>query len=127
MEMTENEAIMILKGNFPKTCKMVDGRYQGGFDDTECDLGKALSLSISALKEIRKYREIGTVKECMAAVEKQKAREPDIWGDGYDNEGNMVYDMYDCPNCGESYEIEGSNYNHCPNCGQALSLGGIPK
>ncbi len=61
--MTENEAIIILKGNFPKTCKMVDGRYQGGFDDTECDLGKALSLSISALKEIRQYREIGTVRE----------------------------------------------------------------
>ena len=39
--MTENECIEILKNNFPKTCKMVDGRYKGGFDDAESELGRA--------------------------------------------------------------------------------------
>lgn len=61
--MTENEAVEILKNNFPKTCKMVDGRYKGGFDDTECEFGQALLLSISALEEIQQYRAIGTVEE----------------------------------------------------------------
>lgn len=61
--MTENECIEILKNNFPKTCKMVDGRYKGGFDDTECEFGQALLLAISALEEIQQYRAIGTVEE----------------------------------------------------------------
>lgn len=61
--MTEQEAIEVIKNNFPKTCKMVNGRYQGGFDDTEGDFGKALLLSISALEEIQKYRALGTVEE----------------------------------------------------------------
>lgn len=54
--MTENEAIEVLKNNYPKTCKMVNGRYQGGFDNTECDFGQALTIAISALKEIQQYR-----------------------------------------------------------------------
>ncbi len=61
--MTEQEAIKVIKNNFPKTCKMVDGRYKGGFDDTECDFGKALLLSISALEEIQQYRALRTVEE----------------------------------------------------------------
>ena len=84
--MTENEAVEVLKNNYPKTCKMVNGRYQGGFDDTECDFGQALTMAIKALKEIQQYRliknatiqeiaevlkefsEIGTVEECREAV-----------------------------------------------------------
>ena len=60
--MTEQEAIEVIKNNFPKTCKMVNGRYQGGFDDTEGDFGKALLLSISALEEIHQYRALGSVQ-----------------------------------------------------------------
>ena len=61
--MTENEAVEILKNNYPKTCKMVNGRYQGGFDNTECNFGQALTMAIKALKEIQQFREIGTVEE----------------------------------------------------------------
>ena len=78
--MTENELIEVLKNNYPKTCKMVNGRYQGGFDDTECDFGQALTSAISALKEIQQYREIGTVEECREAVEKQKNRKSCKYG-----------------------------------------------
>lgn len=67
--MTEQEAIEILRNNFPKTCKMVDGRYKGGFDDTECEFGKALLLSISALFEIQQYRDVGTVEELLELKE----------------------------------------------------------
>ena len=61
--MTEQEAIEVLKNNYPKMCKMVNGRYQGGFDNTESDFGQALTMAISVLKEIQQYREIGTVEE----------------------------------------------------------------
>lgn len=70
--MTENEAIEILKNNFPKTCKKLDGRYKDSFDDTEGDFGKALLLSISALKEIQKYHAIGTVERFQQLAEQFK-------------------------------------------------------
>lgn len=31
------------------------------------------------------------------AIEKQIPKKPNIYGDGYDNNGNIIYDMYDCP------------------------------
>ena len=34
--MTIERAIKVLKDMVPKTCKMVNGRYVGGFEDTEC-------------------------------------------------------------------------------------------
>lgn len=61
----------------------------------------------------------GTVEEMQKAMEKQKANEPYIWGDGC-SDGYPVYDMYDCPGCGKSYEIDGEKYDYCPNCGQAI-------
>jgi len=52
--MEAREAIEVLKKNYPKTVKMVDGRYKGGFDDTECELGQAISTAIIALeKQVR--------------------------------------------------------------------------
>ena len=63
--MTENEVIELLKNNYPKTRKMVDGRLQGGFDDHECDVGIVIDLAINALEEVQQYRAIGTPQECM--------------------------------------------------------------
>ncbi len=63
--MTENEVIELLKNNYPKTRKMVDGRLQGGFDDHECDVGIVIDLAINALEEVQQYRAIGTPEECM--------------------------------------------------------------
>ena len=71
-------------------------------------------------EELEEYRAIGTVEECREAREKQEPQKPDIWGDGYDDKGNMIYDMYDCPNCGKSYEIDYDDYKYCPECGQAI-------
>lgn len=116
--MTENELIEVLKNNYPKTCKMVNGRYQGGFDDTECDFGQALTSAISALKEIQQYREIGTVEECREAVEKQNPKKIIIrnWSSTF------------CPTCGHelSTSLGDGYYKHpiflerCPKCGQAI-------
>lgn len=70
-----------------------------------------------------KYQATGTVEECREAVEKQKAKTPYVWGDGY-SDGKPVYDMYDCPGCGTSYEIDCDSYKYCPECGQRLYLQG---
>ncbi len=59
------------------------------------------------------------VEELREARKKQIPKTPYMWGDGY-SDGKLVYDMYDCPNCGESYEIDGAKYDFCPNCGQAI-------
>lgn len=79
-----------------------------------------LDAAIKALEEIQQYRGIGTVEECREAVERRNPKAPVVWGDGYDNEGNMIYDMYDCPNCGKSYEVDYHDYKFCPYCGQAI-------
>ncbi len=59
-----------------------------------------------------------------AAMEKLMPKTPNIWGDGYDDEGNMICDMYECPNCGKNYEIDYEKYDHCPACGQAIDWRG---
>lgn len=121
--MTENEAIEVIITEKKCVLRNIQGcdRKCGKCDLVMKDkvIIAGYNVAISALEEIQQYREIGTVEECREAMEKQKAKCPDIWGDGY-SEGKIVYDMYDCPNCGKSYEIDSGNYNHCPNCGQKL-------
>lgn len=78
------------------------------------------AYTVEGVAELKQYREIGTVEECRTATEKQKPKIADIWGDGYDDDGNLVYDTYECPNCGETYEIGYQDYKYCPECGQAI-------
>lgn len=60
-----------------------------------------------------------------AVMEKCTPKIPNTWGDGCDDEGRIIYDMYDCPNCGKSYEIDYEKYDHCPACGQAIDWSGL--
>ena len=119
--MTEREVIEILRNNFPKTCKMVGGRYKGGFDDIECEFGKALLLSISTLQEIQQYRAIGTDEECREAMERQRAKKPIEYEDKY----------YGCPSCDNNIMHKWERYPfqmkdrknglpYCLSCGQKL-------
>ena len=74
----------------------------------------SLQYCIYALKEIQQYREVGTVKECREAVEKQKPKKPrDI---EYD------YSYFICPTCGEGIYVSDNFESHkfCLNCGQAI-------
>lgn len=53
--MKNEEAIKILKTLIPKTCKMVDGRLKGGFNDTDSPEYEAIQIAINALeKKIKK-------------------------------------------------------------------------
>lgn len=81
----------------------------------------ALSMAITALKEIQQYRAIGTVEECREAVEKTKAKKcvQDTCPD---------HTHYKCPTCGKiqmseykrGIRILGRITNFCDNCGQRL-------
>ena len=111
--MTENEkliksyadAIDCLKKNKPTS-----GYYM---------LQESIDMATKALEEVQQYRKIGTVEECRAAVEKQTAKKPDYEGDGY-SDGQLVYDTWICPCCGQHYEVDCDRYDYCPNCGQKL-------
>lgn len=63
-------------------------------------------------------------KIIVVALEKQKAKKPNLWGDGY-ADGVLVLDMWECPGCGRDYEIYYDEYDYCPNCGQKIEWEGI--
>lgn len=108
--MTENEALYILN-NYK-----FDMRQNGAFD-----MITTISVVTNAIKELQRYREIGTVEECREAVEKQTQKKCAI-------DSCPDHTHYKCPSCGQ---IELSIYKHgfprlgritkyCENCGQAL-------
>ena len=78
----------------------------------------ALSMAISALKEIQQYRKIGTVEECREAREKQRTKKIII----------RDWNPTKCPTCGHelSTSLGDGYYKHpiflerCPECGQAI-------
>ena len=47
-----------------------------------------------------------------------KALTPTLWGDGY-SDGELVYDMYDCPNCSKHYELDYEQYDPLLNMRQS--------
>lgn len=80
---------------------------------------KARLLTDEHVDMWEEYKKIGTPEECRAAVEKQKAKIPNLSGDGY-FDGKLVYDTYECPNCGKEYEMDYEEHDYCPNCGQHI-------
>ena len=59
-------------------------------------------------------------KKAIEALEKQIPKKPDLEGDGYDENGNLIYDTGYCPNCRHIFEVYYDATRHCPVCGQAL-------
>lgn len=100
--MTENEVIERIKEHM-EIHKLNELR---AFYITE-----AFDIAVTALKEIQQYREIGTVKECRGAVEKQKAKKSVLRSDN----GRL---RKSCPVCGCFFS---PSSRHCPKCGQRLS------
>ena len=116
--MTENEAIERIKDHM-EIHKLNEPRA--------IYITVALSMAISALKEIQQYREIGTVEECREAREKQKPKAPkdelkinpviDCNG-AYVDADTTVYLL--CPNCGEMVGIDENVDKFCRECGQTI-------
>lgn len=94
--MTEQEAIKEIKG---WTNILMSAGSKCALETAE-----AQEMAISALEDRKR----------------KKPEKPNIYGDGYDDKGEIIYDMYDCPNCSKSYELDYEKYDFCPNCGQAI-------
>ena len=107
--MTNKEAIIHIEQIRPKKCKMVNGKLQGGFQDHDSDIGKAIDMAIEALEN-----------------EKQIPKIPDYEGDGY-ADGELIYDTWVCPSCGRHYEIDYDHYVYCPECGQLINWDSLEK
>lgn len=60
------------------------------------------------------------MKIAIEALEKQIPKKPDLIGDGYDDNGNLVYDTWTCPCCETQYELDYDDYKFCPECGQKI-------
>lgn len=116
--MKEQEAIKGLKELYPKTCKMVNGRYKGGFDDHDCMEGQAIDMAIEALeKQVPKKPRIVSEKEIPKTH----------------NLGRLL--QFHCPRCGKfivgTYETDperGGGIHErlkgCSTCLQAIDFSG---
>lgn len=58
--------------------------------------------------------------------DKEKPIKPHIEGDGY-SDGEIVYDVWKCPNCDSAFELDYERHNYCPNCGQHIDWSEIKK
>ena len=118
--MTENEEVMILENLRPGCGEKLSF--------SEGEICEAIDTAISALKEIQKYREIGTVEECRESVWKQKPKKriyPKTALERY-------YHSPECPNCKRELKPQICGYtlpqaigiySYCPWCGQNLEGG----
>lgn len=91
------------------------------------DLAKKHGTIGEMIDECAEYEAIGTVEECRKAVEKQKAKKPDIYTDTrnmVDLHGNVYAEqanVYLCPTCESFIGYVGNNiFHYCPVCGQAI-------
>ena len=96
--MTEHEAISVLKmiethGSLPTNAK---------------------DEAIKALEEVQQYRQIGTVEECRAAVEKQTAAKPLVGMDAYGNDYAICRECSAILSDGEWFA------QYCPDCGKKV-------
>lgn len=80
---------------------------------------EAIEMAISAMKEVRKYREIGTVEECREAMEKQKPKKIVYESGSLFCNGFNHYRTGKCPVCRHFYKSD-DDINYCSECGQAI-------
>ena len=66
------------------------------------------------------------LKIAIKAVNRTIPQQVELEGDGYDPDGNLVYDYAQCPNCQRAFEETDDSWNcgYCPCCGQALKWWG---
>lgn len=82
------------------------------------DTAEAQDMAINALEQVQQYREIGTLEERRAAVEKQNAKKPII---EYEQTHDCVTEIeWKCPTCGTNYIELAPCGEWCCYCGTKL-------
>lgn len=80
--------------------------------------------AINAIKENKPTSGYTVLCEALdmavSALEKLIPKKPDLEGDGYDENGELIYDTGYCPNCRHIFEVDYDATRCCPVCGQAL-------
>lgn len=118
--MTENIAIYCLKAASELNTEMCEECPLYGQTGADHCCEDALQVAIKALEELQQYRTIGTVEECRAAVEKQKAKKPRPIDYkkyiGIVKNAEYLRGAYWCLNCNQA--IKSGTF--CKNCGQKL-------
>lgn len=78
-------------------------------------------INTSRVHPFYNWEEMSEVRDiAIQAIEKQIPKKPDYEADGYDNNGELIYDTWICPNCEKRYEVDYDSYDCCPKCGQAI-------
>lgn len=78
----------------------------------------------NATKYLEQHSQYATRSAVQYAIDRQIPQTPFLWGDGY-ADGVLVYDMYDCPCCGKSFELYYEQTKCCKECGQRFDWTGI--
>lgn len=92
---------------------------QGKYEDTTAGEMEHEDIR-NVMKRLSDYEDTGLTPEQIRELkERDTPKMPQYEGDGY-ADGEMVYDTWICPNCGNKYEVDYDDYKHCPNCGQAI-------
>ena len=118
--MTEQEAIQLHISENIHRIEVIEDFLSTNSDanDKECRKNiDILTKTNKALEEVQQYREIGTLEECRAAVEKQKEKKPPVV-----NRPSIFVKVPVCPNCStpEHYQPLYGKTKYCSNCGQKL-------
>lgn len=80
-----------------------------------------LLMEISTMGEISHSQNIEALEIAKQALEKTVTKSVVLEGDGYDDKGELIYDIAYCPNCNHKFDLGyDEETNCCPNCGQAL-------
>ena len=112
--MTPGEAIKILENKKEYSERITDNFLDHSSVEIK-DANETIEMcdmAISALKEIQQYREIGSVKECRKAVEKQKPKSP--------KDELKINPVIDCN--GAYVDADTTVYLLCPNCGEMVGI-----
>ena len=119
--MTPEESIEIIEKQIVTCEAMIE--FNENFDPEEDNTKflkekEALLMAADAIKEVQQYREIGTLEECLEAVEKQKPKKPK---EILRHRGG--FEMQHCPKCDTDYQVD-RRYKikdgYCPACGKLL-------
>lgn len=103
-------------------CEKEPNKKCGFYRPKQNEMKKHIKIITEMMESLRfstvdKKPILPTLKVARSAMKRLIPANPSLWC-GDDN--SLVYDMYDCPNCDNSYKLDHGKHEFCPKCGQAL-------